>query len=119
MTYFFLECTIRAALIVGATALLLYLLRVKVASVKHRVWTAVLLLMLALPLWIAWGPKAPIRILPTNVENFAADVFLRTPAPAATDSQKADAQKAIEIQPQSLLSPFEETFLALYLFGAT
>lgn len=118
MFHFFLECTIRAALIVGATALVLYAMRVKVASVKHRVWTAVLLLMLALPLWIAWGPKAPIRILPANVENFAADVLVQTPPPSKAPLQKTDTSQATPAPVQSLLSPLEWSFLGLYLFGA-
>ena len=118
MLHFFLECTIRAALIVGATALVLYAMRVRVASVKHRVWTAVLLLMLALPLWIAWGPKAPIRILPANVENFAADVLVQTPPPSKAPLQKTDTLQATPAPVQPLLSPLEWSFLGLYLFGA-
>ena len=118
MFHFFLECTIRAALIVGATALVLYAMRIKVASVKHRVWTAVLLLMLALPLWIAWGPKAPIRILPANVENFAADVLVQTPPPSKAPLQKTDTSQSTPAPVQPLLSPLEWSFLGLYLFGA-
>ena len=118
MLHFFLECTIRAALIVAATALVLYAMRVKVASVKHRVWTAVLLLMLALPLWIAWGPKAPIRILPANVENFAAYVLIQTPPPSKAPLQKTDTLQATPAPVQPLLSPLEWSFLGLYLFGA-
>ena len=118
MFHFFLECTIRAALIVGATALVLYAMRVKVASVKHRVWTAVLLLILALPLWIAWGPKAPIRILPANVENFTADFLVQTPPANTVQPQKADTWQATPAAAQPLLSPLEWSFLGLYLFGA-
>jgi len=117
MTQFFLECTIRAALIVGATALVLYAMRVKVASVKHRVWTAVLQLMLALPLWIAWGPKAPIRILPANVQNFAADVLIQPPATAISNSPKTDAQQAIAPSADPIFSLSEALLLSLYFFG--
>src|SRR6185312_15990120 len=118
MFHFFRECTIRAALIVAATPLVLYAMRVKVASVKHRVWTAVLLLMLALPLWIAWGPKAPIRILPANVENFAAYVLVQTPPPSKAPLQKTDTSQATPAPVPPLLSPLEWSFLGLYLFGA-
>ena len=118
MLHFFLECTIRAALIVGATAIVLYSMRVKVASVKHRVWTSVLLLMLVLPLWIAWGPKAPIRILPPNVEDFTADLLVQTSPSTSAALQKADTSQATPVSTQPLISPLEWSFLGLYLFGA-
>ncbi|HEY6467391.1 MAG TPA: M56 family metallopeptidase [Candidatus Acidoferrales bacterium] len=118
MTRLFLECTIRAALIVVGTAIVLYAMRVKVASVKHRVWTAVLLLMLALPFWIVWGPKAPIRILPANVENFASEVFVQSPAPAAENAQRANSSQTPATPGQRVFSTTEEVLLGLYLLGA-
>jgi bla regulator protein blaR1 len=118
MTRFFVECTIRAALIVGGTAIVLYAMRVKAASIKHRVWTAVLLLMLALPFWITWGPKAPIRILPATVENSTNDVAVQPAAPTATNAQKGGSGQAAVAPRQRLFSTTEEIFLGLYLCGA-
>ena len=58
------ECTVRALLLVGLTAATLYVMRVKQAAAKHRVWTGVTALMLFLPAWSLWGPKFSLRILP-------------------------------------------------------
>lgn len=58
------ECTVRALLLIGATAATLYLMRVRDAAAKHRVWTGVMALMLFLPVWAMWGPKLSLRVLP-------------------------------------------------------
>ena len=58
-----LECAVRSVLIAVCTALALYALRVRAARVRHAVWASVVVLMLALPLWTAWGPKAVLRVL--------------------------------------------------------
>jgi len=63
MERLFLECAVRAALIVGATAVVLNAMRVKAATAKHSIWTGVVALMLLLPIWTAWGPKASLRVL--------------------------------------------------------
>jgi bla regulator protein blaR1 len=117
MTRFFLECTIRAALIVGGTAIALYAMRVKVASVKHRVWTAVLLLMLALPCWIAWGPKAPVRILPATIENLAAAVAVQPASTTAVGTGRAASRVPASASAERFFSTSEEIFLGLYLCG--
>jgi len=64
MERLFLECAVRAALIVGATAVVLYTIRVKSATAKHNVWAGVVALMLLLPIWTAWGPKVSLCVLP-------------------------------------------------------
>jgi hypothetical protein len=70
MERLFLECAVRAALIVGATAGVLYAMRVKAAA-KHSVWTGVVALMLLLPIWTAWGPKASLRVLRPLTQSIA------------------------------------------------
>jgi bla regulator protein BlaR1 len=59
-----LECAIRAALIAAVTALVLIVTKVKSAAAKHAAWSTVLVLMLLLPAWTAWGPKAELSVLP-------------------------------------------------------
>ena len=71
MERLFLECAVRAALIVGATAVVLYAMRVKAATAKHSVWTGVVALMLLLPIWAAWGPKVSLRVLPPLTQSLA------------------------------------------------
>src|ERR1700719_5163959 len=64
MERLFLECAVRALLLITGTATLLYIMRVKDAAAKHRVWTNVIALMLLLPVWATWGPKVSLRVLP-------------------------------------------------------
>lgn len=58
-----LESAIRATLIAAVIALVLWIMRIKAASARHAVWASVVVLMLVLPAWVAWGPKASIAIL--------------------------------------------------------
>jgi TonB family protein len=58
-----LECTIRASLVAVSIGVILRILRVKDARLLHTVWAGVVLLMLALPIWTAWGPRAVVRVL--------------------------------------------------------
>jgi beta-lactamase regulating signal transducer with metallopeptidase domain len=71
MERLFLECAVRAALLVGTTAIVLYTMRVKAARSRHSVWSGVVGLMLVLPIWTAWGPKAPLRVLPAVAQSIA------------------------------------------------
>jgi TonB family protein len=71
MERLFLECTIRAALFVASTAIILYVMRVKRAATRHRVWSAVVFVMLVLPIWTAWGPKAALPVLPRLAQGSA------------------------------------------------
>jgi bla regulator protein BlaR1 len=59
-----LEYAVRITLIAAVVALVLYTLRIKAASARHAVWAGVVLVMLLLPVFLAWGPKAPLRLLP-------------------------------------------------------
>jgi beta-lactamase regulating signal transducer with metallopeptidase domain len=71
MEHLFAECAVKAIFLVITAALVLFALRVKVASVKHLVWSGVVALMLLLPLWTAWGPKASVGLLPPVPHNIA------------------------------------------------
>jgi hypothetical protein len=63
MERLFLECTIRAALLVATIAIVLYVMRIKSAATSHSIWAVVVQLMLVLPIWTAWGPKASLARL--------------------------------------------------------
>jgi TonB family protein len=58
-----LECALRALLMGVCVGAVLCALRVKAARVRHAVWAGVVVLMLALPVWTAWGPRAAVRVL--------------------------------------------------------
>jgi BlaR1 peptidase M56/Surface antigen variable number repeat len=72
MERLFLEFAVRTVLLVGGTAIVLYITRVKAAAAKHSVWTGVVALMLVLPIWTAWGPKASLRLLPPMAQVTAS-----------------------------------------------
>ena len=78
MERLFLECALRAALLVGATAIVLWLMRVKAATAKHNVWAGVVALMLLLPIWTAWGPKMSLRVLPPLAQGLATSARPRS-----------------------------------------
>jgi len=59
-----IEFVIRATLMAAGTAVVLRLLRVKTAAARHTAWAGVVALMLLLPVWMTWGPKASLRVLP-------------------------------------------------------
>src|SRR5690349_22199496 len=79
MTILF-ESAIRATLISAVVALVLFAMRIKTASVLHAVWASVVILMLLLPAWVAWGPKAPLPVLPPDRTPVFA--ILSSPLPA-------------------------------------
>jgi bla regulator protein BlaR1 len=62
-----IESAIRATLIAAVIALVLWIMRIKTASVLHAMWASVVLLMMVLPVWVAWGPRAPLPVLPVVV----------------------------------------------------
>ena len=101
----FIEYVVRATLLVLGIAAVLRLMRVKSAAAKRNVWTGVVLLMLALPIWIAWGPKALLPLLPP-----VADV--------STDNSAfpARAFQTVLSQPPQL-STWRTVFLGIYLSG--
>lgn len=90
------ESAIRATLIAAMVAIVLWIMRIKTASARHAVWASVVLVMMLLPAWVAWGPKAPLRVLPPELGQ-AAPVF--TPlveAPVAVPV----AKQAVSSAPQ-------------------
>jgi hypothetical protein len=105
MERLFIECTVRALLLVGLTSMTLYVMRVKDAAAKHRVSTGVLALMLLLPVWTMWGPKFSLRVLP-QLPSLAVD---------STMVPSADFQAGVMQSPG--LSKCELSLLSVYLLG--
>jgi len=105
MEQLFLECSVRAALLVGGTAVVLYAMRVKHPASKHSVWVGVVGLMLVLPIWTAWGPKASLRLLPPM-----ARITANEPMPHAGSFPTA-------LLPSAQISAWQAVLLAVYLFG--
>src|SRR5579862_9590636 len=80
MQTLFVESAVRATLIAATVALVLWITRIKTASVLHAVWASVIVLMMLLPAWVAWGPKAPLPFLPPD--RTSAVALLPPPLPA-------------------------------------
>ena len=107
-----LECAIRAALIGAGTALVLSMVRVKNAAARHAAWTGVLVAMLLLPAWTAWGPKAAVRVLPAPavVEPVATITALDNPQPVRIEPARP--------APHTRAVPWREMLLGVYVLGA-
>jgi GWxTD domain-containing protein len=73
------ESAVRAMLIAAGTALVLVITRIRTPVVLHRIWTSVLIAMLVLPLWTAWGPRATFPVPAPSPSPFE----IVAPAPAA------------------------------------
>jgi beta-lactamase regulating signal transducer with metallopeptidase domain len=65
MNQLLIEFIIKTTLIAACTGIALCATRIRNAAARHRAWTSVMLVMLVLPLWIAWGPKASIPYAPS------------------------------------------------------
>jgi TonB family protein len=75
MTSLVLESALRATLVIASVAVVLKALRVESPAIRHALWTGVLILMLLLPALVAWGPNAPLPVLPTEAVGRATSVF--------------------------------------------
>jgi beta-lactamase regulating signal transducer with metallopeptidase domain len=65
------ESAVRATLVAAAVALVLRVMRIESAAVRHAAWVGVIIIMLLLPALVTWGPKASLRVLPPETEQSA------------------------------------------------
>jgi TonB family protein len=117
MPYLILECAVRALLMAVCTGAVLLILRVKTARVRHAVWASVVVLMLALPVWTAWGPRAVVRVL----NPAAAPTMSRPAAPAVAISGQPMPEEFRAETPvppaRGLWWSWQNCLAALYLLG--
>jgi len=106
-----LECAIRATLIAAVIALVMFAMRIKTAAACHKVWASVVVCMLLLPAWVAWGPKAPLPVLPPGVgQTTTAIAIAATRGPVTTPIQA-------RTESIPLARPEVPIALAIYLVG--
>jgi BlaR1 peptidase M56/Surface antigen variable number repeat len=105
MERLFLECAIRAALMVCCSAAMISCLRVRSAGPQHSIWTAVLASMLVLPAWTVGGPKAALRLLPPVKQLPEGLKFAR------------NATVSAGVLQTSLFSTWDQVFLTVYFCG--
>jgi bla regulator protein BlaR1 len=113
-----IEYVLRTSLIAAVIGLVLYVMRIRTASARHAAWSSVVLVMLLLPAWLAWGPKASLPILPR-----AADQRLNqrptSPLPVyAPQPSGAGLRPATQTEPQPLaVWDRGALFAGIYLLG--
>ena len=107
-----IESAIRVTLIAAVVGLVLFTMRIKTAAVCHKVWTSVVVCMLLLPAWVAWGPKASIPVLRPD------------PTPAVTvvsPPSSAEPVSTTAVSPVSNPDPSPARegggYIAIYLIG--
>jgi TonB family protein len=117
MPYLILECAVRALLIAVCTGAILLILRVRTARVRHAVWASVVVLMLALPVWTAWGPRAVVPVL----NPAATPTMSRPAAPAVVISGQPMPEEFRAETPvppaRGLWWSWQNCLAALYLLG--
>lgn len=105
-----LESAVRSILIALFTGAALYILRVKAPRARHIVWSSVVMMMLVLPIWTTWGPRAALRVLDP------------APRPAvSTAAISSDVRASDEQAPVSAVRhtkwTWQNSLGAIYLFG--
>jgi len=87
MTILF-ESAIRVTLIAAVIALVLLAMRIKTASALHAVWASVVVLMMLLPAWVTWGPKASLPVLPPQAAAaIIPSDYVPPPLPAGLEAR--------------------------------
>jgi len=85
------------------------------------VWAGVLIVMLALPVWMSWGPKAALHVLPARGEP-AVVVMQAAPVSLATDAlpiaSPAQVSKPTPIWNWSAARSSKSMWIGVYLLGA-
>src|SRR5688500_5408054 len=114
-----LDVAVRAVLIAGVAAFILWALRIHAAAGRHAAWTTVVVAMLLLPLWSLAGPRISLPILPGGVGSAetraAGKANLEVPPPGDTwgirDDGRGSAANSRSIQAMWVA-------LVVYLAGA-
>ncbi len=117
MLHLVLDFTVRATLIAAATALVLWMMRIKNAATQHTAWTGVLVAMLALPAWEAWGPKTPIRVLPAGTQARPQKPYVADRQRRAADARTGNEGRSTSMHLQFQTSDWQILFAFVYLTG--
>ncbi len=106
-----IEYVLRISLIAATVSLVLSAMRIKTASGRHAVWTGVVFVMLLLPAWLAWGPRASLPVLPR-----ASAPHTATAMPMVGASEAAPIERHASFLTSSPRSR-PSWFTVLYLLG--
>ncbi|MCL4851422.1 MAG: TIGR03435 family protein [Bryobacteraceae bacterium] len=94
-----IEASVRVVFVAAGVAAVVYGLRIGSARARHLAWCGVLLAMLLLPAFCAWGPKATLRVLPPSeapalIASAATYVKPHEPSSMPSRSDQMDAAPA-------------------------
>jgi hypothetical protein len=118
MESLFVECAVRAALIAVITAVVLRTIGIKPAAARHTAWTGVMLTMLLLPIWTAFGPKTPIRLLPPVEWHGSDETPLQNVLPYSVRLTEMRQVKTSRPNPTGQNWTWQSLLLILYGIGA-
>ena len=122
-----LEFIVRTALIAGATAIVLWALRIRTAAARHAAWSAVVIAMLLLPMWIAGGARFSVPVLePADVASVSPRGLTEpAPMPAPAGAVKPDDDRSSSVVQPGASTPSNpwrptigQALIAIYLAGA-
>jgi len=85
------EFVLRTTLIAAVAGVALWALRIRSASARHAVWASVMLAMFVLPVWMLWGPKARLAVLPARHATVASILVANAPRPAGVRPARSSA----------------------------
>ena len=95
-----LESAVRAILIAAGTGLVLSVMRIKHVVARHHAWTAVMLFMLMVPLWTAFGYQVPIRVLsPIGQQSERIRPISAETNPIVSDFSSAVPERYLKLRP--------------------
>src|SRR5262249_7715174 len=117
MESLFVECAVRAALIAIVTAVVLRTIGIKPAAARHTAWTSVMLTMLLLPIWTAWGPKTPLRLLPSVERHESIETPLQNALPYSVRLTEMRPVKISAAHPTGQVWTWQNLLLIVYGFG--
>ncbi len=112
------ECAVRAILIATGTAVALSVMRIKNVVARHRAWTGVVLFMLMLPLWTAFGYQVPLRMLspiPQHGELIGSVPAETVPVVITQTNDRSSAISKGDAKPQAM--DWRQFMLSIYVLG--
>ena len=112
------ECAVRAIFIATGTAVALSVMRIKNVVARHQAWTGVVLSMLMLPLWTAFGYQVPIRVLSPRAQQAEVTGTVSAETVPVVITQTNDRPLAISKGDAKTSSMNWRQFMpGIYLFG--
>jgi bla regulator protein blaR1 len=120
MGRFVVEFAVRSTLIAIAAGGSVQVLRIRTSAAKHAVWTGVLVAMLALPNWIAWGSKVALPLLPPRHQSAALMTANRASsvAPVSTSPLTMTIPGQASAGNWNAVRSWNAVWIGTYLLGA-